>query len=103
MREEKNLEPADARRLGDLRREFFGRMTKLLEKGAASGEFNIDDAQMAALGIGGAVTWSTFWFRPDGRLSLAEIAESMTKLVLGTRRRVPHRAPRRVRTGRARG
>jgi AcrR family transcriptional regulator len=83
VREEKNLEPADARRIGDLRREFFGKMTKLLERGAAAGEFNIGDAHMAALGIGGAVTWSTFWYRPDGRLTLAAIAEEMTEIVLG--------------------
>lgn len=83
VREEMNLDDADAERIGALRREFFGKMTKLLERGAAAGEFDIDDAHMAALGIGGAVTWSTFWFRPNGRLSLAEIAQSMTKLILG--------------------
>jgi AcrR family transcriptional regulator len=102
VREEKNLEPGDARRLGAMRREFFGRMTKLLERGAASGDFNIDDAQMATLGIGGAVTWSTFWFRPDGRLSLAEIAESMTKLILGLAGASPLEAPSRRVAGRAR-
>ncbi len=102
VREEKNLELADARRLGDMRREFFGRITKLLEKGAASGEFNVDDAQMATLGIGGAVTWSTFWFRPDGRLSLAEIAESMTKLILALAGASPIEAPARRAAGRSR-
>jgi AcrR family transcriptional regulator len=83
VREEKNLEPADARRLGQMRREFFGKMTKLLENGAAAGEFDVDDAQLAALGIGGAVTWTAFWYRPGGRLPLAVIAESMTGLILG--------------------
>ncbi|MDE3174955.1 MAG: TetR family transcriptional regulator [Pseudomonadota bacterium] len=83
VREEKNLDSSDARRLGEMRREFFGKMTKLLERGVATGEFEIDDAGLAALGIGGAVTWSAFWFRPDGRLSSEEIAETMTKLLLG--------------------
>jgi len=83
VREEKNLDSSDARRLGEMRREFFAKMTKLLERGAAAGEFDIEDAALAALAIGGAVTWSTFWFRTDGRLSAAEIAEAMTKLLLG--------------------
>ncbi len=83
VREEKNLEPADARRIGEMRREFFGKMTKLIEKGQAAGEFDVEDAQVAALGIGGAVTWATFWYRPDGRLTLPEISRSMTKAILG--------------------
>jgi AcrR family transcriptional regulator len=82
VREEKNLAPADALRIGAMRREFFNRIAKLLEKGVAAGEFRIDDAQLAALAIGGAVTWSTFWYRPEGRLSLADIAETMTGLIL---------------------
>ena len=94
VREEKNLEPGDARRIGAMRREFFAKITKLLEKGAAAGEFEFDDARMTALGIGGAVTWSTFWYRPDGRLSLAEIATSMTKLILGMAGAIDTRAKR---------
>ncbi len=103
VREEKNLEPGDARRIGEMRREFFGRIAKLLERGAASGEFNVDDARLAALAIGGAVTWSTFWYRPDGRLSLAEIAESMTKLILAFAGASPIETPARRGAGRARG
>ena len=103
VREEMNLELADARRLAGMRREFVGKMTKLLEKGAAAGEFDIEDAHMAALALIGAVTWSTFWFRPDGRLSVAEIAQSMTKLILGLAAASPAEAPARRATARARG
>jgi len=103
VREEMNLEPADAHRLTGMRREFVGKMTKLLEKGAAAGEFDIEDAHMAALGIIGAVTWSTFWFRPAGRLSLAAIAGSMTKLILGLAGASPAEAPARRAAARSRG
>jgi hypothetical protein len=103
VREEKNLEPGDARRLSAMRRDFFGKMTKLLEKGAAAGEFDLNDTQMAALGIGGAVTWSTFWYRPDGRLSLAEIADSMTKLILALAGASPIAAPAARAASRGRG
>ena len=93
VREEKNLEHDDAKRLGEMRREFFSQMTKLLERGAAAGEFCFDDAQIAALGIGGAVTWSAFWRRANGRLSIPDIAESMTKLILGMAGAAPTREP----------
>ncbi len=102
VREEKNLEPQDARRLGEMRRQFFSALTKLLERGAAAGEFHFDDAQIAALGIGGAVTWSAFWYRPDGRLAIADIAESMTKLILGLAGATPAHEPAKRLVARAR-
>jgi AcrR family transcriptional regulator len=81
VREEKNLDPADAQQIGALRREFFVKLTRLLEEGAHAGVFDVDDCQIAALAIGGAVTWSTFWYRPDGRLSVGEIADQLTRSV----------------------
>ncbi len=82
VREDKNLEPGEARRIGVMRREFFAKIRALLEAGVATGDFAIDDSQIAALAIGGAVTWSTFWYRPDGRLTLDEISERMTRPIL---------------------
>ena len=37
---------------------------------------------MAALSIGGMVSWAYVWYRPKGRLKLSEVAERMTKLIL---------------------
>ena len=37
---------------------------------------------MAALAIGGMVSWAYVWYRPSGRLSLPEIADGMSALVL---------------------
>jgi AcrR family transcriptional regulator len=83
VREEKNLDRGDARRIGILRRAFFGEMSNLLERGIVSGDFSITNSRMAALAIGGAVTWTAFWYRADGPLTLAEIAESFTNSILG--------------------
>jgi AcrR family transcriptional regulator len=82
VREDKNLDPAEGRRIGLMRRDFFAKIRALLEAGAAAGEFEIGDSQIAALAIGGAVTWSTFWYRPDGRLSVDEIAGRMSHAIL---------------------
>ncbi len=36
-----------------MRREFFAKIRALLEAGVATGDFAIDDSQIAALAIGG--------------------------------------------------
>ena len=82
-REEKNLSPEDARKLAELRRGFVGKLAAILEKGAESGEFNVKDPGLAALAMVGAVSWSTFWYRPGGRMSIADITQNMTHLLMG--------------------
>lgn len=82
-REEKNLSPEDAQKLAELRRGFVGKLAAILEKGAESGEFNVKDPGLAALAMVGAVSWSTFWYRPGGRMSIADITQNMTHLLMG--------------------
>ena len=101
-REEKNLAADDARRIGEMRREFDAKLTRLLEKGIASGEFHLEDARIAALSIGGMVSWSYVWYRPQGRLNLSDVAEHMTRLILalagvGTASQEAKPRPRRTR------
>ncbi len=81
-REEKNLAPDDFKRISDMRREFDSRLVKLLDDGVACGDFHLADTRMAALAIGGMVSWAYVWYRPNGRLTLEELANSMTALVL---------------------
>ncbi|MEQ6247552.1 TetR family transcriptional regulator [Sulfitobacter sp. HNIBRBA3233] len=81
-REEKNLGPAEAQKLADLRKSFVAKLTAIIEKGKIEGEFNVKDPTMAALAIVGAVSWSTFWYHPDGRLSTSEIIQNMTHLLM---------------------
>ena len=54
-------------------------------------EFVIDDVQMASLSIGGIVSWSYVWYRPDGRLSRAETAEQISGLVMAMIQTKPER------------
>lgn len=81
-REEKELDPEDLGAINRLRREFDHRLAALLKEGQASGEFQMDDVQLAALAIGGVVGWSPVWYRKAGRLSLEEVAEGLAKLAL---------------------
>lgn len=81
-REEKNLDEADFRRISERRRDFDQKLTKLLKDGKKSGDFSISDAQLTSLAIGGMVSWAYVWYRPHGRLSLSNLADRMTELIL---------------------
>ena len=81
-REEKHLDAIDRKAIEAMRREFDGKLCALLDAGVASGEFDIADTRMASLAIGGIASWAYVWFRPSGRLTVQQIAERMSGLVL---------------------
>lgn len=81
-REEKNLTPADFARISGMRREFDQKLSALLEQGVRAREFEIADIRLAALAIGGMVSWAYVWYRPNGRLALEEVAERIAALIL---------------------
>ena len=81
-REEKHLAAEDREAINSLRREFDRKFTALLKEGVAAGEFSVDDVNLAALAIGGIVSWSCVWYRPNGRLTQAETADGIAALVL---------------------
>lgn len=81
-REEKNLAPVDYRRISEMRRDFDHRLVRLLDDGVAAGVFHVRDTRIAALAIGGMVSWAYAWYRPGGRLRVEQISEEMTLLIL---------------------
>lgn len=81
-REEKNLAPEDFRRISQMRRDFDAKLVKLLDEGVAAREFNLPDTRMAALAIGGMVSWAYVWYRPEGRLTLEQTSDELTHLIL---------------------
>lgn len=80
IREEKNLEQQEARYLMGLRRDFDQRLAKLLEEGAASGDFDVEDASLAAVSISGMITWVANWYRP-GRHLQTDVVSHTIRLV----------------------
>lgn len=81
-REEKNLTRTEFERIANMRRKFDRKLTGLLERGAAKGEFLVTDPRLVALAIGGMVSWSYAWYRSNGRLTPDEVAEQMASLIL---------------------
>ncbi len=91
FREEKNLAPDALEEINALRKKFDRVLSKLLTEGVAAGEFEIKDVNLAALAIGGMISWAYTWHRPEGRLPLDAMCERMADLALqmvGVRTRV---------------
>lgn len=82
IREEKNLEPADAERLAALRQQFMARIEAVLRAGRDCGDVRVDDPRIAAFTLVGAASWTTFWFNPGGTLSSDVIAQRMADVAL---------------------
>lgn len=97
-REEKELAQADRDTINTLRREFDRKLVGLIEDGVGSGEFQVSDIRLAALSIGGIIGWSQVWFRPKGRLTIAEASEGAADLVLAMVRAKPPSARRKSAT-----
>ncbi len=76
-REEKNLPAEESRALMRLRKQFDQRLAELLEAGTQAGEFDVEDAPLTALSIGGMITWVASWYRPLGRWSQTDVIMQM--------------------------
>ncbi|MFT5590680.1 MAG: AcrR family transcriptional regulator [Bradyrhizobium sp.] len=95
-REEKQLSAESREAINHLRREFDRKFIALINEGVATGEFTVDDVELAALAIGGIVSWSYVWYLPNGRLSKAEAAEKIADLVLAMLQAKPVKRKRAV-------
>ncbi|HET6184691.1 MAG TPA: TetR/AcrR family transcriptional regulator [Acetobacteraceae bacterium] len=83
FREEKHLAPEALDRINRLRRQFDRTLAALLAEGTALGAFTVADPAVAALAIGGMISWSYTWHRPHGRLSIEALGEQMADLAVG--------------------
>ena len=68
FREEKNLAPEVLADIVALQKEFDRVLSQLLRDGVAAREFVVPDINLAALLIGGMISWAYTWHRPQGRL-----------------------------------
>ena len=81
-REEKHLSTESRDAINQMRREFDRKICALLDEGIVTGEFIVDDVQLASLAIGGIIGGSYVWYRQDGRLTANETAERVADLAL---------------------
>ena len=77
----RNLSPDNFATITALRRAYEDRLEAILRDGVAAGDFHVPDARVATLGLIALLTGITNWYRPDGRLTEAEVAEVYWTLV----------------------
>lgn len=82
FREEKNLSESALEEINDLRKRFDRLLSDLLQQGVTAGEFDVPDVRLAALAIGGMISWAYTWHRPSGRLTLDDMGTEMARLAL---------------------
>jgi TetR/AcrR family transcriptional regulator, cholesterol catabolism regulator len=82
FREEKHLSEAGLAAINALRKRFDRVLSELLEEGSRAGEFTIVDIRVAALAIGGMVSWAYTWYQPEGRLPIDEVGEKLARFAL---------------------
>jgi len=82
FREEKSLSEAGLNEINVLRKRFDRVLSDLLEEGISGGEFHITDIRVAALAIGGMVSWAYTWYQPGGRLSIDDVGDQMARFAV---------------------
>jgi AcrR family transcriptional regulator len=65
-----------------MRRAYEDKLIALLDAGAAAGEFEIGDARITAYAILAMLTGACTWYKPEGRLTRAELVALHTDMVL---------------------
>ena len=82
-----------------LRRRYEAMLIAILDEGRATGVVGAADTHVTAYALLAMLTGACTWYRPDGRLTKAEMIELHTRLVLdGCARRSPVVAQARKRT-----
>ncbi len=82
FREEKSLSEAGLGEINALRKAFDRVLSDLLDEGVNAGEFHIADIRVAALAIGGMVSWAYTWYQPGGRLSIDDVGAQMARFAV---------------------
>jgi len=78
----RNLESDNFSQVERLRQTYEGIVRSILDKGTASGDFQITDTRITAMAIIAMLTGVNTWYRQQGRLNLREIEDIYTDMVL---------------------
>jgi AcrR family transcriptional regulator len=76
------LEPEHYAAVVAMRRAYEEKLIALLDAGAAAGEFEIGDSHVTAYAILAMLTGACTWYKPEGRLTKAELVDVHTDMVL---------------------
>ncbi len=75
--------PSDVRTVHDRsKRALLDNFTNLIVKGIEQGVFRPVEPRIAAFSLIGMCNWTTWWFKPDGRKSVHEVADILADLAV---------------------
>jgi AcrR family transcriptional regulator len=77
-----HLTPEQRTSYVEKRDQFESGIRTLIEDGVGCGEFECDNIKLASLTLLGAINWSSKWYRPNGELSLEQVAQGMATFLL---------------------
>ena len=87
--------PAATRRTHDkAKRALLDNFTRTVERGIELGHFRPVDPTVTAFSIIGMCSWTAWWFMPEGRVPLDEIAKSIADFAVAGLRRSDNVLPR---------
>ena len=76
------MTPKQRAALQAARRSLLENFSVVIEKGVRDGQFRMVDPHIAAVSLIGMCNWSAWWYKPDGRLSRAEVAAIMADMAV---------------------
>jgi TetR/AcrR family transcriptional regulator, cholesterol catabolism regulator len=65
-----------------LRDRYENYFREIIRQGIASGEFQVPDEKFAVLTILSGLNWIHTWYKPEGKMKPAEIAENLSAMLL---------------------
>ena len=80
--EHRSLEPAQHARHIPNRDRFESLWRNVLEDGVRKGLFNSSDIALVTRALMGILNWTLTWYRPEGNLTIDQIADQYTNLLL---------------------
>jgi AcrR family transcriptional regulator len=101
-----SLNPAQRKTYVARRDQFEAGVRNLILEGVAAGEFDCANAKLASLTMLGAINWLPKWYRADGPMGSAAIADGMAEFLVRAVRAAPRNAAAsgvRSKTGAAKG
>ena len=80
--EHRSLEPAQHKRHIPNRDRFEALWRDVLDDGVQNGLFNCSDTALAVRALMGIMNWTLTWYHPDGSLTIEQVADQYTSLLL---------------------
>jgi AcrR family transcriptional regulator len=93
-RTEADMTPKQRAAVQASRRNVLENFSRVIENGIRDGQFRMVDPHVAAFSLIGMCNWSAWWYKPDGRLSRAEVAAIMADMAVQSLLRDAARRPR---------